>query len=58
MFFNRIDRLGNADRLCDEWMSLDMKPALCLILRDQRRYSSNRPLRLRVCRILLVFGQG
>jgi hypothetical protein len=37
MFFNRVDQLWNADRLRDQWMSLDMKPALCLTVRDQRR---------------------
>ena len=36
MFFNRVDQLWNADRLRDQWMSLDMKPALRLTVRDQR----------------------
>jgi hypothetical protein len=34
---NRLDQFGNADRLRDQWVSLDMKPALCLTVRDQRR---------------------
>ena len=42
MFFNRVDQLWNADRLRDQWMSLDMKPALCLTVRDQRRYKNYR----------------
>ena len=42
MFFNRVDQLGNADRLRNQWTSLDMKPALCLTLRDQRRYKNYR----------------
>jgi hypothetical protein len=36
MFFNRVDQLGNADRLRDEWMPLDMKPTICLTVRYQR----------------------
>ena len=36
MFFNRVDQLWNADRFCDEWMSLDVKSALCFTVRDQR----------------------
>ena len=35
--FNRVDQLGNADRLRDQWVSLDMKSALYLTVRDQRR---------------------
>ena len=42
MFFNRVDQLWNADRLRDQWMPLDMKPALCLTVRDQRRYKNYR----------------
>src|SRR4030095_3886510 len=36
MFFNRVDQLWNADWLRDQWMPLDMKSALRLIVRDQR----------------------
>ena len=42
MFFNRVDQLWNADRLRDHWVSLDMKPALCLAVRDQRRKEDYR----------------
>ena len=36
MFFNRLDQLWNADRLCDERMSLDVKSPSCFTVCDQR----------------------
>ena len=42
MFFNRFDQLWNADRLRDQWLSVDMKPALGLTAGDQRRQENYR----------------
>ena len=40
--FDRLDQLWNADRLSEDWMSVDMEPALCLGFGDKRREKNNR----------------
>src|SRR5260370_27495695 len=37
MFFNRVDQLRNAYRLCKKWMALDTETTLCLGSGHQRR---------------------